>query len=162
MRALRAGYSRRDALRLVNGMLEACRGGETFATMDLCVAELDSGEVNFEKLSACPSYLLRGGRCRRIGGDALPLGIVGAATPRRLSARLQPGDLLLMVTDGVVDAFGRDDAAFLRALGGMAPRDGEADPQQVADTLLQRALQRVKNTPPDDMTVLAARVESNE
>ena len=162
LRALRAGYSRRDALRLVNGMLEACRGGETFATMDLCVAELDSGEVNFEKLSACPSYLLRGGRCRRIGGDALPLGIVGAATPRRLSARLQPGDLLLMVTDGVVDAFGRDDAAFLRALGGMAPRDGEADPQQVADTLLQRALQRVKNTPPDDMTVLAARVESNE
>ena len=64
----------RRELRLVNGMLEACRGGETFATMDLCVAELDSGEVNFEKLSACPSYLLRGGRCRRIGGERAAAG----------------------------------------------------------------------------------------
>ena len=54
-----------------------------------------------------------------MGANVLPLGIVGAATPRRMSARLQPGDLLLMVTDGVVDGFGRDDAAFLRALGGV-------------------------------------------
>ena len=80
---------------------------------------------------------------------------------RRLSARLQPGDLLLMVTDGVVDAFGRDDAAFLRALGGMAPRDAALAPQKIADTPLKRALDRCGGSAPDDMTVLAARVVGN-
>ena len=162
LRALRAGYSRHDALRLVNGMLAACRGdGEMFATMDLCAVDLDSGEAAFEKLGACPSYLLRGGRCRRIGGDALPLGIVESASPQRTAARLQPGDLLLLVTDGVTDAFGGDAAAFQRALGGRAPRDAALAPQNCADTLLKRALDRCGGSAPDDMTVLAARVVGN-
>ena len=133
LQALRAGFDRKEALGTVNGMLMACQGGEMYATMDLCVADLDSGEISFEKLGACPSYLLRAGRCRRLGGDALPLGIVGAATPRRMSARLQPGDMLLLVSDGVVDAFGRDDTAFLRALGGLAPQDGDISAQWLAD-----------------------------
>lgn len=159
LQALRAGFDRKEALGTVNGMLMACQGGEMYATMDLCVADLDSGEISFEKLGACPSYLLRAGRCRRLGGDALPLGIVGAATPRRMSARLQPGDMLLLVSDGVVDAFGRDDTAFLRALGGLAPQDGDISAQWLADMLLKRALDRCQGVAPDDMTVLAAKVE---
>lgn len=159
VRALRAGYSRHDALRWVNGMLTACRGeGEMFATMDLCTVDLDSGEAAFEKLGACTSYLLRGGRCRRVGGDALPMGIVGAASPQRTTVRLRPDDWIVMVTDGVTDAFGGDDGAFLRALGGMTPRDAALTPQTLADTLLRRALERCGGAAPDDMTVLAARV----
>ena len=80
---------------------------------------------------------------------------------RKLTALLQPGDLLLLVTDGVTDAFGGDDAAFLRALGGMAPRDAALAPQKFADTLLKRALDRCGGSAPDDMTVLAARVVGN-
>ncbi|MCL1963580.1 MAG: SpoIIE family protein phosphatase [Firmicutes bacterium] len=157
--ALRAGYGRGDALRTVNGLLVACRGDEMFATMDLCVVDLDSGEAALEKLGACPSFLLRAGKCKRIGGDALPLGILDAVRPRTLTTRMQVGDLLLMVSDGVFDAFGSEEASLLRALGGLASGDHMPTPQRFADTLLRRAYERGGGKALDDMTVLAVKLE---
>ncbi len=157
--ALRAGYRRGDALRTVNGLMVACRGDEMFSTMDLCVVDLDSGEASLEKLGACSSFLLRQGRCKRISGDALPMGILESVRPRTLAARLQPGDLLLMVSDGVVDAFGGDDPQFLRALGGLSSQEHTPTPQKFADVLLRRAFEKTGGAALDDMTVLVARVE---
>ena len=157
--ALRAGFSRSDALRTINGLLVACRGDEMYATLDLCVINLDSGEAALEKFGACPSFLLRGGKCKRIGGDALPLGILDAVRPRTLAARMQPGDLLLMISDGIFDAFGSEDASLLHALGGLASSDRMPTPQRFADTLLRRALDRSGGVALDDMTVLAVKLE---
>lgn len=159
LHALRASYSRSDAIRTVNGLLVACRGDEMFATMDLCVIDLDSGEAALDKLGACPSFIIRGGKCKRIGSDSLPMGILEAIKPRALAVRMQPGDILLMISDGVMDAFGDDENSFLRALGGLAPGDFAPNPQHLADTLLRRAYERSGGTALDDMTVLAARIE---
>ena len=158
--ALRAGYSRGDALRTVNGLLVACRGDEMFATMDLCVIDLESGEAALDKLGACPSFLLRAGKCKRIGSDSLPMGILEAVKPRALAVRMQPGDILLMVSDGVMDAFGGDESSFLRALGGLMPEGYMPNPQKIADTLLRRAFERCGAMALDDMTILAARIEA--
>lgn len=160
LHALRASYSRSDAIRTVNGLLVACRGDEMFATMDLCVIDLDSGEAALDKLGACPSFIIRGGKCKRIGSDSLPMGILDAIKPRALAVRMQPGDILLMVSDGVMDAFGDDENSFMRALGGLAPGDFAPNPQHLADTLLRRAYERNGGTALDDMTVLAARIEA--
>lgn len=157
LQAFRAGFARPDALRTVNGLLVACRGDEMFSTLDLCVLNLDSGEAAFEKFSACPSYLLRGGKCRRIGGDAPPMGILDAVRSSAPTVRLIEGDVLLMLTDGVTDAFGGEDAPLLRALGALAPIAGE--PQALADALIARALSLCGGEAPDDMTVLAAKIE---
>ncbi len=159
LQTLKAGYGRSDALRTVNGLLVACRGDEMFATMDLCIVDLDSGEATLDKLGACPSFLLRGGKCKRIGSDALPMGILDAVTPRALTARLLPGDVLLMVSDGILDAFGSDEVGFVRALGGLAVSDRMPTPQRFADTLLRRAYERSGGTALDDMTVVVAKVE---
>lgn len=160
LQAMRAGYGRSDALRTVNGLLVACRGDEMFATMDLCVLDLDTGEAAIDKMGACPSFLIRGGKCKRIGSDTLPLGILDAVKPRAIALRMQPGDMLLMVSDGVSDAFGEDESALLRALGGLATGERALSPQKFADTLLHRALERSGLVALDDMTVLVAKVEA--
>lgn len=158
-KVLQAGYGRNDALRTVNGLLVACRGDEMFATLDLCVMDMDTGEAALDKLGACPSFLLRAGKCKRIDGDSLPMGILDAVRPRALAARMQPGDMLLMVSDGVMDAFGGEESAFLRALGGLAAGGSMPTVQRFADTLLRRAFERSGGQALDDMTVLAAKVE---
>ncbi|MDR0898345.1 MAG: SpoIIE family protein phosphatase [Oscillospiraceae bacterium] len=160
LRALQAGYARADALRAVNALLLACRGEETYATLDLCLLDLNSGEAVLDKQSACPSYLLSGGRCQRIGGDALPMGILSdAVRPGGLAVRLEPGDLLLMVSDGVLDAFGGEDAPLLSALSALHPARDSATPQEIAQALLQRALERTEGRAADDMTVLVGVTE---
>lgn len=159
LQALRAGYSRVDALRTVNGLLVACRGDEMYATMDLCVLDLDSGEVTLDKLGACPSFLLRAGKCKRIGGDSLPMGILDAVRPRALTTRMQLGDMLLMVSDGVMDAFGGEEDSFIHALGGLVSGERMPSPQRFAETLLRRAYERCGGTALDDMTVVVAKLE---
>lgn len=161
LQALRAGYGRGDALRTVNGLLVACRGDEMFATMDLCVVDLDSGEAALDKMGACPSFLIRGGKCKRIGSDTLPMGILDAVKPRAIAIRMQPGDTLLMISDGVSDAFGADEGALLRALGGLVTGERLPTPQKFADTLLRRAYERSGQAALDDMTVMVARLEQD-
>lgn len=48
--SLRAGYTRAQALDVVNALMLMCTGREMYATMDLCVCDLHTGETAFEKL----------------------------------------------------------------------------------------------------------------
>lgn len=60
-----------------------CTGREMYATMDLCVCDLHSGETAFEKLGACASYIVRSGEVRAIGADTLPWGFCRMWNPVR-------------------------------------------------------------------------------
>ncbi len=151
---LRAGYSRTQALSAVNGLLLSCAGEEMFATMDMCLLDLHSGEAAFEKLGACTSFVVRGGNCRPIAGETLPLGILTQVQPRSFRMRLMEGDLIVMTSDGVADAFPGGEAGMAHVLEKLHALPA----QTISDVLMQRALQNQGECPLDDMTVLAARV----
>ncbi len=151
---LGAGYTRAQALMAVNGLLLACAGEDMFATMDLCMVDLHNGEVAFEKLGACTSYVIHGDTCRAIAGETLPLGILHNVRPRSHRLRLQEGDVVVMVSDGVADAFPNGDEGIMRALAGMRTLPA----QHIADALLKRALVQQGGRALDDMTVLCVRL----
>ena len=69
--------------------------------------------------------------------------------------RLKDGDLILLLTDGITDAFGgeRQTAQWLEEK--FLPQ-GFANPQDAADFILQAAQEHCQKEP-DDMTVQAAR-----
>ncbi|MDR0898343.1 MAG: SpoIIE family protein phosphatase [Oscillospiraceae bacterium] len=53
---------------------------------------------------------------------------------------MMPRDLLFVVSDGVLDAFGVEDAPLLAALTALHPARDSATPQEIAQALLGRAL----------------------
>ena len=58
------------------------RGGEDmFATVDLLILDLSTGEAELVKLAACPTLILRDGALRRVEGGRLPLGILEKVQP---------------------------------------------------------------------------------
>lgn len=148
---MEAGYSRQQAMTAVNGSMLSATGGEKFATVDLCLVDLWTGEAAMNKLGACPSYLVRGQKIDFVRGEALPLGIVERVMPMEHAFSLGEGDMLLMMTDGISDAFAEDEdiAALIRR---------DRSPQQIADSLLREALIRYGGLPQDDMTVICAKV----
>lgn len=152
---MEAGYTREQAMTAVNGSMLSATGGEKFATVDLCLIDLWSGETAMNKLGACASYLIQGQRIHVLEGAALPLGIIEHVVPMEHHAALGEGDILLMMSDGVADSFADDEE--IMALLRRSRRDS---PQQIADTLLREALLQQNGLPPDDMTVLCARLES--
>jgi stage II sporulation protein E len=151
---LEAGYTRSQAMTAVNGAMLSATGGEKFATVDLCVIDLWTGEAAMNKLGACASYVIQGQKIHTVEGSALPLGIIEHVVPMEHRFSLGEGDTLLLMSDGVTDAFPeeQDLLAVLR-------RCREYAPQRMADTLLREALLQRDGLPPDDMTVLCARIQ---
>lgn len=146
---LEAGYTRRQAMTAVNGIMLGSAETERFSTVDLADVDLWSGEVYGEKLGACASWVVRGSHMKKIEGSSLPLGILREAAPTASRYRLHSGDILILTSDGVADAFESDDA-FRRALEDSL----FIQPQRMADTLLRNALLAAGGNPRDDMSVM--------
>ena len=150
--SLRAGYTRAQALDVVNALMLMCTGREMYATMDLCVVDLHSGETAFEKLGACASYIVRDGEVRSIGSDTLPVGVLESVESRSLRMTLRPGDVVILMTDGVADAYPGGETALREAIA----RLHWLHPRAVGEKLIASALG--DGPARDDMAVLCARV----
>lgn len=150
---LQAGYTRAQAMTAVNGSMLSVTGGEKFATVDLCLIDLWTGEAAMNKLGACPSYLVRGQKIQEIQGEALPLGIIERVVPMEHLFTMAEGDVLVLMTDGVADAFGEEGEilSVLRECHGDEPR-------KIADDLMREAVIRYGGMPPDDMTAVCVRM----
>ncbi len=106
------------------------------------------------KLGACASILVQGQKIQWIEGEALPLGIIEHVVPMEHRFTLAEGDLMLLMSDGITDAF-RTEEEILAIV-----RQNRLEmPQQIANALLQEAIIQRDGLPPDDMTVLCARIK---
>lgn len=150
---LEAGYTRGQAMTAVNGVMISAAGGEKFATVDLCLIDLWTGEAAMNKLGACASILVQGQKAQWIQGEALPLGIIEHVAPMEHRFTLAENDLLLLMSDGIADAFPAEEDIL-----DLVRRRRNDSPQHIADALLHEAVILKDGLPPDDMTVLCARV----
>ncbi len=151
-RFLRAGADCRLAIETVNALLLNRSGDDMFATVDMLILDLSSGEARLVKLAACPTLILRNGEVRRVEGGRLPLGILERVQPGGLHTRLMAGDVLLMATDGVMDAAGE------AALEELMRREAE-DMPRLARMALGAAEKACQGGHRDDMTAVCLRLE---
>ena len=150
--SLRAGYTRAQALDVVNALMLMCTGREMYATMDMCVCDLHSGEAAFEKLGACASYVVRGGEVRSVGADTLPVGVLPEVEAQSLRMTLFDGDVVVMLTDGVAEAYPGGEDGLRDAISRLA----WLHPQAVGERLIAGVLEGGEAK--DDMAVLCARI----
>lgn len=149
---LLAGVDTEHALITLNAAL-ALRNEEegAFTTVDLLQIDLFSGEGSIYKLGAAPSYLRRGDSVRRITGTSLPAGagVTGGERPDCTRLHLEPGDCVLMISDGVTGT-GEDD--WLRRR--LADFHGDS-PRELARSLITDNPEGVT----DDRTALVVKIE---
>lgn len=152
-RFLRAGLTAEETLDTVGEAL-ALRGESNggFTTVDLLQLDLFSGRGAVYKLGAAPTYLKKGSTVERLDSSTLPAGVVpGHREPDRFSLKLEAGDCVVMVSDGVTS--GRGDQWLKDLLTGF---DGTS-PRLLADKILEES-GRVEGRG-DDRTVMALRVD---
>lgn len=102
---LDAGYTRGQTITAVNGMMLLAGRGERFSTVDLVTLDLWTGQATLDKLGAAGSWVRQGSGLTCVSGDALPLGILESVEARSTVTRLRAGDEIVLMTDGVEDAF---------------------------------------------------------
>lgn len=155
---LNAGFTAEMALQTVNMILFLRTGKEIFTTLDLAIINPCSGTVEFYKLGACPSFIRRDGVVKILSRNSLPVGILEEFQVEPLQEEIQDGDLLVMVSDGVLEAH-HDINDKEKWVAKALQRAGDARPQEIAERLLKQARALVNDKPRDDMTVLVARLE---
>ena len=149
-RFLKAGARCGLAIETVNALLLNRSSDDMFATVDMLVVNLSTGDAEFTKLAACPTLIARDGEVARIEGGRLPLGILERVQPGTTRTRLIPGDVLLMASDGVMDAAGGQALEALLA--------DTVDMPELARRAVDAARSACADGRLDDMTAVCLRV----
>ncbi|MDR0405368.1 MAG: stage II sporulation protein E [Clostridiales bacterium] len=148
---LGAGFDKHTAIKIINSALRVKTTAECFATIDLTILDLFSGEAEFIKIGANASFIKRGKRVEQINSSSLPVGILSDVDVEISGKTLERGDCVIMVSDGVHNAADS-------WLGGYLSQLDAAAPQAMAERILEEAARRKNQRIDDDMTVVAATV----
>ena len=148
----KAGMPDKLILNTVNKLL-SINTEDSFTALDVTVIDLNSCSADFIKYGSPYGFILNDNGIKIVEGNSLPLGILDDLKPSVANTKLEGGDMILLLTDGVSDAFGSSGEIidFLRTVPAK-------NPQTLADEILDYAVKLNGGEKRDDMTALAVRV----
>lgn len=147
----RAGFDSQSVMAGVNRFLKLPTA-ENYSVADVAVCDLDSAVVDIIKLGAPPCYIKTADTVLKIEGSSLPMGVLDEMRPYIAEKKLYPGQMLVLVTDGVSDCFDGDELPeFINGLSAFNPESAVTD-------IVTRAIKLSGGVPKDDMTAIAFRL----
>ncbi|MBR2011518.1 MAG: SpoIIE family protein phosphatase [Clostridia bacterium] len=152
-RLLQAGGRADSSLRMLNGFLAARSQGESenSTTVDLLEIDCIKGEAALFKCGAAPTYLLRQGEVTRFFSRTAPVGILEALDAERITFTVEPGDVVVQVSDGFTG--GEEDCPWLAEI--IATRyDGDSE------AFARMALNRASGEGNDDLSIIVTEIGS--
>ena len=149
----KAGFPDEIIMQSVNQLL-TFTGQDVFSALDMCVFDLATGDTNFVKVGAADGFIKRAREVEVVEAGSLPLGILEDIEPKITQAVLGEDDMVVLTSDGVLDAFGGERVA----LAGFINNLDSATPQQLADAVIAEVLNRANRYPADDCTVIVAKL----
>lgn len=146
---LKAGIGFDSMLQTVNSALIAKSGDESLATLDVTCVDLFTGKTEFHKAGAACTLVRRGRKVEFIEASSVPVGIMPQVEFASYHRDLSPGDLVVMISDGVT-ASGQE---WLEDL--ILHWDEDENPNLLAQRIIDEARKRRSDGHEDDITALA-------
>ncbi len=154
---LDSGFDRDIAINLINSVLVLKTAEESYATMDISAIDLYSGKVEFVKIGAPPLYIKRENKVEIVKGASLPAGILENLDIDLYGKNLNAGDYIVMVTDGATDSNWQDTDCG-DWIADYLEEAETTNPQELADLILEKAIENYGEKIGDDITILVAKV----
>ncbi len=149
---LEAGFSKETAVKMINSALVFRNQGKSFSTIDISSIDLYSGVCEFLKSGAATSFIRRGNWVETITSTSLPAGIFHQTDLEKSCRKLYDGDMVIMVTDGVLDVLPSEHQEDL--MKDIILEHQTNNPKELADYILNRVRQYKDGRFCDDMTIL--------
>lgn len=151
---LNAGFDKQSAVKMINSALLIKTSGasnECFATIDIAVLDLFSGEAEFVKIGANTTYIKNKKGIQKINSTSLPAGILSSVDMETSKMNVKDGDYIIMLSDGVHSACDNWIEEFLL-------NHNYNTPQIFADEIINEAIRMKNGKIDDDMTVIVANI----
>lgn len=149
-----AGFFRDDALELINSLVSG--KNESFSTLDICTVDKYTGKAEFIKIGAVSTFILKRKGVEILKSNTLPVGILENVDTKIYEKRVEKGDVIVMMTDGIFEAgkSGENEYKFIE----MLEKREKTTAEKTAKKIMETALEMGKNKIADDMTVLVANI----
>jgi stage II sporulation protein E len=149
---METGFKKEMAIQMINGVLLAGPEAGNMSTLDFCTVNLYTGFCELLKIGSAPTYIKRGHLVERISAGNLPLGIFNRPDMETGCRRLQDGDYIIMISDGVLDALSQGIGEDM--MSEMISGTDLKNPKEIAGAMLNFCIRQSKGKVRDDMTVL--------
>ncbi len=154
---LKAGFDKETSLRMINSALALKADQESFSTVDILEIDTGTGECEFLKIGSAQSFIKRKKEIGIISSKSLPVGILENIEAQPIRCKVETGDIIVMVTDGVSEAgSGVLKGDWIKKLLLLEKRK----PWEVADLIIEGAKARARFS--DDMTCCVIKIEKRK
>ena len=152
---LLSGFDKTVSLDLINTSL-LNQNKEIFATLDIAIVDLYSGTIEFIKSGACPTYIKNKKRVQIIKASSLPQGILEESNIQTFDKDIEPGDIMLMCSDGILDSnieYKNKELWVKYMLEDIETNNT----QKISDIILNEAIDNNFGTAKDDMSIVVCK-----
>ena len=150
---IRAGFDSGIAVKLINSIMVIKSENETFATLDICVIDLYTGEAEFIKTGAEPSFIMQKNGVETVRAASLPVGVVAGIETDSTVRCVKDGDTIVMITDGIEGKSG--DSGRIKSF---IEKERACGANELANAILRNAIGENEGNENDDMTVITLKI----
>jgi len=157
-----AGLRGSELIRRLNEYLCDNIPSDKLVTLFYCELDTTTGDLRYVNAGHNAPFLLRPGQAtERLSSTSVVLGVLREATFESTDARLEPGQRLLLFTDGLSEAFNPSDEEYgEEQLGVFLKNNSSRTQEDLVTRMIKAVLEHCGPTPPtDDMTIMS--VERN-
>jgi len=149
-----------DLLQALNNALTERRAEAQYVTLLALAWDAPARKLTIANAGGLPPIICRGDVLLDLNAEGVPVGLLQARVYDEMSADLQPGDIVVLTSDGIWDALNEQGEEYGRERLGAAIRANCHLPVQLIVTALYREVQAFTGSAPqfDDQTVLILRV----
>lgn len=152
LKLIKAGFGFESALKLLNSSLFMKSSDESLATLDIGCVDLYTGKMELMKAGAAASFVYHKGVVQKIDCKSLPVGILQGIHFDRTGITLEDGDIVVMVSDGVLETGEDWVEAEMELYYDKSARD-------LASYLCREAQRRRIDGHSDDITVMISKIK---
>ena len=98
-RMLSSGFDRDTSLELINSSMYINSKEDSYATLDVAILDLYTGNMEFMKNGACPTFIKNNKNVSVVKSISLPAGILDKVDLVVYDKDLEDGDIIVMCSD---------------------------------------------------------------
>lgn len=147
----------------VNGMINRSSAADKFITVFMARLDADSNRLTYSNAGHDFPYLYRkSGEVERLESTGIPIGMLPDFPFTEKVVDFNPGDVLLIYSDGIIDAVNSSNKEFSETkMAELASDYVDKDPEEIIDIINKNVLRHIGSAPQfDDITLMV--IKRNE